>query len=121
MERIRPKITADVQRLIDMDDEVVYAKDLAPIVHIKPDVIIRYAKTGQWNLCRYIVSGDRVKFFRKDFLQQCGFIDPEPAPEDVERAVYTAVIDALQTLLESQKETIRLLEEQNELLRRRMA
>ena len=115
----RPKITADVQRLFDMDVETVYAKDLAPIVRMHPQTIVDYAKTGKWDLCRYIISGDRVKFFRKDFLQKCGFLDPDPEPEDVERAVFTAVIDALQTLLESQKETIRLLEEQNELLRRR--
>lgn len=117
----KPKITADVQRLIDMDDEMICAKDIAPIVHMNQDVIIRYAKTGQWDLCRYVISGNRVKFFRKDFLVKCGFMDPDPEPADVERAVLTAVIDALQTMLESQKETIRLLTEQNELLRRRMA
>ena len=93
----RPKITADVQRLIDMEDEVVYAKDLAPIVHIKPDVIIRYAKTGQWNLCRFVISGDRVKFFRKDFLQQCGFLDPEPEKNSTEELL-TAILRQLKNL-----------------------
>ena len=114
----KPKVTADVQRLIDMEDEVVTAKDLAPIVKMHPQTIVEYAKTGQWNLCRFVVSGDRVKFFRKDFLQQCGFIDPEPE-EPTEKEVILAAISALETILKSQKEVIALLEEQNELLRRR--
>ena len=114
MER-KPKITADVQRLMDMEDEVVTAKDLAPIVKIHPQTIIEYAKTGKWDLCRFVISGDRVKFFRKDFLQQCGFMDPEPE-ETVETTVATAVIDGLKAMLEAQKETIRLLETQNKML-----
>lgn len=121
MPEMKQKITPDVQRLIDMDAETVYAKDLAPIVRMHPQTIVSYAKSGKWNLCRFIISGDHVKFFRKDFLVKCGFMNPDPEPADVERAVLTAVIDALQTMLESQKETIRLLTEQNELLRRRMA
>lgn len=88
----RPKVTADVQRLIDMEDEVVYAKDLAPIVHIKPDVIIRYAKTGKWNLCRFVISGGHVKFFRKDFLQKCGFVDPEPEEKSTEKMILEQLI-----------------------------
>ena len=76
----KPKITADVQRLIDMEDEMILARDIAPIIHVKPDVIIKYAKTGQWdqeNLGKFVISGDHVKFFRMDFLQKCGFVEPE--------------------------------------------
>ena len=116
----KPNVTADVQRLIDMEDEVVTAKDLSPIVKMHPQTIVEYAKTGKWNLCRFVVSGDRVKFFRKDFLQQCGFIDPEPE-EPSNRDVMLAVIDGLRAMLAAQRETIMLLEEQNEMLRRRNA
>lgn len=82
----KPKITADVQRLIDMEDEMIRASDIAPILHIKPDVIIKYVKTGQWDADRlgnYVISGDHVKFFRKDFLQKCGFLEPEPEEKTV--------------------------------------
>ena len=116
----KPKVTEDVQRLMDMDAETIYAKDIAPIVKMHPQTIVEYAKTGKWNLCRFVISGDRVKFFRKDFLQQCGFVDPEPE-EQTEREVILAAISALETILKSQKEVIALLEEQNELLRRRNA
>lgn len=72
----RPVYTDEVLRLIHMRDEMVYAKDLAPIVKIKPDVIIKYAKDGKWptNICNYIVSGSHVKFFRIDFLRKGGWI-----------------------------------------------
>ena len=68
--------TDDVMRLIHMKDEMVYAKDLAPIVKIKSDLIIHYAKTGKWprDICNYIISGRRVKFFRVDFLRKGGWI-----------------------------------------------
>ena len=79
---------ADVQRLIDMEDEMILARDIAPIIHVKPDVIIKYVKTGQWDADRlgnYVISGDHVKFFRKDFLQKCGFLDPEKEAPTVEQ------------------------------------
>ena len=71
-----PVYTDEVLRLIHMTDEMVYAKDLAPIVKIKPDVIIKYAKEDKWprDICNYIVSGTHVKFFRIDFLRKGGWI-----------------------------------------------
>ena len=71
-----PVYTDDVMRLIHMKDEMVYAKDLAPIVKIKPDVIIKYAKEDKWprDICNFIVSGTHVKFFRIDFLRKGGWI-----------------------------------------------
>ena len=72
----RPVYTDEVLRLIHMRDEMVYAKDLAPIVKMKPDVIIKYAKDGKWprEICNFIVSGNHVKFFRIDFLRKGGWI-----------------------------------------------
>ena len=72
----RPTYTEAVLALMAMPDEMVYAKDIAPIVKIKPDVIIHYAKTGKWprDICNYIVSGRSVKFFRIDFLRKGGWI-----------------------------------------------
>lgn len=117
-----PTITPAVQRLIDMTDEMITAKDLAPILKMHPQTIIDRAKSGLWDqdrLGKFVISGDRVKFFRKDFLQKCGFIDPDPE-EPTERKAILATISALETILKSQKEVIALLTEQNELLRARM-
>ena len=73
---LKPAYTDDVLRLIHMTDEMVYAKDLAPIVKMKPDVIIKYAKENRWprEICNFIVSGNHVKFFRVDFLRKGGWI-----------------------------------------------
>ena len=75
-----PTITPEVQRLINMEDEVITAAQLAPILKMHPQTIIDRAKSGLWDqdrLGKFVISGDRVKFFRKDFLQKCGFIEPE--------------------------------------------
>ena len=76
MIEMTPVYTDDVLRLIHMTDEMVYAKDLAPVVKMKPDVIIKYAKENRWprDICNYIVSGSHVKFFRIDFLRKGGWI-----------------------------------------------
>lgn len=69
-----------VRALMEMDAEVVSAKHIAPIVHMSESVIVKKAKDGTWNADRlgnYVISGGRVKFFRKDFLQKCGFMEPE--------------------------------------------
>ena len=74
-----------VKVLMEMTDEMVYAKDIAPILKMPADRIVFYAKNGKWDTEKwgnFIISGDdpktsHVKFFRKDFLQKCGFMEPE--------------------------------------------
>ena len=76
-ERKFPKYSAPIYALMDREEEMITAADLAPIVRMHPQVIIQYAKTGKWprEICNYIVSGNRVKFFRVDFLRKGGWID----------------------------------------------
>lgn len=75
-----------VQVLMDMKDETVSAKYLAPIVKMSESVIVKYAKEGKWDqdkLGKFVISGGHVKFFRKDFLQKCGFMEyDEDEPSD---------------------------------------
>ena len=78
-----PKYSDDVRLLMDMNAETVPASLLAPVVRMHPSVIIEYAKTGKWNLCKYVISGNRVKFFRRDFLQKMGFIPEDPPQKDL--------------------------------------
>ena len=69
-----------VKVLMEMTDETVSAKYIAPILKMNVRVIVKYAKDGTWDADRlgnYVISGGHVKFFRKDFLQKCGFIEPE--------------------------------------------
>ena len=79
-----------VRALMDRTDDVVPASALAPILKMHPSVIIRRAKEGTWDqstLGRFVISGDRVKFFREDFLQKCGFLEPKPPERTVVQAV----------------------------------
>ena len=78
---LEPYITDDVRRLMEMDTETVSAKDIAPILHMDPSVIVKYAKDGTWNCERngdFVISGEgpgaNVKFKRMDFLQKWGFV-----------------------------------------------
>lgn len=76
-----PIITDPVRHLMAMNSEVVSAKYIAPIVKMSESVIVKYAKDGTWDVDRlgnFVISGGRVKFFRKDFLQKCGFLQPDP-------------------------------------------
>ena len=62
-----------VKALMEMTDETVSAKHIAPILKMSPSVIVKYAKDGTWDadrLGKYVISGGHVKFFRKDFLQK---------------------------------------------------
>ena len=65
-----------VRNLMAMTDEVVSAKHIAPILGMKTETIIKKAKDGNWDrgVCNYITSGNRVKFYRIDFLRKGGWI-----------------------------------------------
>lgn len=98
-----PQYTDAVYRLIHMQSETIYAKDISPVVHISPDVIIKYAKTGMWDqerMGKFIVSGNRVKFLRKDFLQKAGFIPEDPPEESIMQQILDQLI-AIRGLLEN--------------------
>lgn len=78
-----------LEALKNSTEEMVTAAQIAPILHMNPGVIVKYAKDGTWiqdNMGKFIISGDRVKFFRRDFLQKCGFIqkdEPKRTAEDL--------------------------------------
>ena len=89
-----------VQRLMEMTDEVVPARLIAPVLKMSESILIHRVKTGQWNedaLGKVVISGNRVKFFRKDFLHKCGFIEPEPE-EPTERQLLMRIIELLTDL-----------------------
>ena len=99
----RPAMSEAVRHLMAMTDETVSAKYISPIVKMSESVIIKYAKDGTWNLCRYVVSGNRVKFFRRDFLQQCGFVDPEPEEKTAEQLLMEMLEEVRAMRTEMQK------------------
>jgi hypothetical protein len=84
-----------VKVLMEMTDETVSAKYIAPILKMNPSVIVKYAKDGTWDadrLGKYVISGGHVKFFRKDFLQKCGFMEPEKEERTTEQLILEQMI-----------------------------
>ena len=71
-----PVYSEAVEQLMAMDEELVHAAAIAPIVRMSTQRIIGYAKSGQWprEICNYIVTGRNVKFYRIDFLRKGGWI-----------------------------------------------
>ena len=64
-----------MRALIECDQEVVPASMIAPIIRMHPSTMIDHVRKGEWNLCATVISGDHVKFFRRDFLRNAGLID----------------------------------------------
>ena len=84
-----------VKALMEMTDETVSAKHIAPILKMNPSVIVKYAKDGTWDadrLGKYVISGGHVKFFRKDFLVKCGFMEPEKEKPTMDQLLKELVI-----------------------------
>lgn len=75
-DRRLPKYSDAILALMARDDEMVTAAAISPIVRMNEQAIIKHAKDGTWprEICNYIVSGTRVKFFRIDFLRKGGWI-----------------------------------------------
>ena len=86
-----------LEALKNSTEEMVTAAQIAPILHMNPGVIVKYAKDGTWiqdNMGKFIISGDRVKFFRRDFLQKCGFI-PKDEPKRTAEDLLAEVIELI--------------------------
>ena len=91
-----------VKVLMEMTDETVSAKHIAPILKMNPSVIVKYAKDGTWDadrLGKYVISGGHVKFFRKDFLVKCGFMEPEKEELTVEQQLLETLKDIREMLI----------------------
>ena len=96
-EQERLEAESALEALKNSTEEMVTAAQIAPILHMKPGVIVKYAKDGTWiqdNMGKFIISGDRVKFFRRDFLQKCGFI-PKDEPKRTAEDLLAEVIELI--------------------------
>ena len=90
-----------VLRLMEDPRELVPAAAIAPILGMNPQVMVKRAKTGTWpdDVCKCIVNGSRVKFFRLDFLRNGGGLAEEPPETDVMREILAelrAIREAIQ-------------------------
>lgn len=67
-----------LERLLSMTDEMVYAKDIGPVLGKHPQFLINKVKNGEWDRANgnylYFPGDKTVKFYRIDFLKKGGWI-----------------------------------------------
>ena len=67
-----------LERLLSMTDEMVFAKDIAPVLGKHAQVLIDKVKSGEWDRANgnylYFPGDKTVKFYRIDFLKKGGWI-----------------------------------------------
>ena len=61
-----------------MDTVTVIPALVAQALGMNPDVLRKHARDGEYKISAYEVTGNTVRFFRKDFLQKIGEMDPDP-------------------------------------------
>lgn len=101
-----------IENLKALDAVTVNADLIALALGMNPGVLRKHVKDGEYMISKVDVCGNRIRFFRKDFLQKIGEMPAEP--EDPEEKTDS---DRLDELIEVMKNQNRLLEEQAQLLR----
>jgi hypothetical protein len=75
-------VTSSQREAIDimkrMDTVTVIPALVAQALGMNPDVLRKHAKDGEYKISAFEVTGNTVRFFRKDFLQKIGEMDPDP-------------------------------------------
>ena len=86
--------------LMMMESVTVNADLIAQALGMNPGVLRRHVKDGEYKTSKYEICGDRVRFFRKDFLQKIGEI-PEDPPARSEMQVLEEILTELRNLREA--------------------
>ena len=76
---------------------------IAAALRMSPSVLRKHVRDGEYNISAYDIQGSRIRFFRKDFLQQIGEIPKDPPEVDK----LTMILDVVTKLLEGQSEILR--------------
>ncbi|MEE1162609.1 MAG: hypothetical protein UHU21_02840 [Lachnospiraceae bacterium] len=70
-----------------MESVTVNADLIAQALSMNPGVLRKHVKDGEYLISKYEICGDRIRFFRKDFLQAIGEIEAEPEERTVTQAI----------------------------------
>ena len=77
-----------------MDTVTVIPALVAQALGMNPDVLRKHARDGEYKISAYEVTGNTVRFFRKDFLQKIGEIEPDK-PEKTTAQVLEEISDSM--------------------------
>ena len=61
-----------------MESVTVNADLVAQALGMNPGVLRKHVKDCEYRISKYEICGDRIRFFRKDFLQSIGELAPDP-------------------------------------------
>ena len=86
--------------LMMMESVTVNADLIAQALGMNPGVLRKHVRDGDYLISKYEICGDRVRFFRKDFLQKIGEI-PEDPPARSEMQVLEEILTELRNLREA--------------------
>ena len=64
--------------LMMMESVTVNADLIAQALGMNPGVLGKHVKEGEYHISKYEICNDRIRFFRKDFLQKIGEIPEDP-------------------------------------------
>lgn len=101
--------------LMMMESVTVNADLIAQALGMNPGVLRKHVRDGDYKISKVEICGDRVRFFRKDFLQKIGEM-PEDPPERTEMELLAEIVNKLESMVNNQRIMIQLIDEQNDLL-----
>ena len=70
-----------------MESVTVNADLIAQALGMNPGVLRKHVRDGEYHISAYEVCNDRIRFFRKDFLQKIGEIPEDPPERTVVQAI----------------------------------
>lgn len=70
-----------------MESVTVNADLVAQALGMNPGVLRKHVKDGEYKISQVEICGDRVRFFRKNFLQAIGEIPPDVPDRTVVQAI----------------------------------
>ena len=74
--------------ILKISDAVTVSADMiAPCLRMSPSVLRKHVRDGEYQLSAVDVSGGRIRFFRKDFLQKIGEISEDPPERTATQAL----------------------------------
>ena len=80
--------------LMMMESVTVNADLIAQALGMNPGVLRKHVRDGEYHISKYEICNDRIRFFRKDFLQKIGEM-PVDLPERTEADLLEEIIELI--------------------------
>ena len=75
-----------------MESVTVNADLIAQALGMNPGVLRKHVRDGDYHFSKYEICGDRIRFFRKDFLQAIGEMAPDPEEKTADQMILEQLV-----------------------------